>query len=148
MSIFNNQDLPVLPEREDAFRKLLVGMVGLAVIICSLVGKHVDSEWPQVEGYNRTGYTWSRTYSLTSCADWNSSMTEDQKIDAGGDLLRALWNRKFPGKTPKVSPSDASQIAYRITNFCTTPGENGYLPDSTFIPGVASLAYLQTGLNP
>ncbi len=74
--------------------------------------------------YNQT---WTKSYGLTTCGDWNDTMTESQQWGAAADMLTSARKRWDGGEG---LPSDSLVTRFRgdITQACSVD-DNQQLPE-------------------
>lgn len=73
--------------------------------------------------------TWQSDYSETTCDDWTSTMTAEQKFAAAADILASARN-KIDGGSGLPSDSLIDEFRDGITNVCVLPTMT--LTDATY----------------
>lgn len=101
--------------------------LGLGIVLvtyASCGGSTVTTAAPQSTKYNQT---WTKSYGLTICRDWNAEMTDSQQWVAAADMLagaRAKWDDgESPPPDSLVTPFQAD-----ITKACSVD-ESQQLPE-------------------
>jgi hypothetical protein len=92
---------------------------------------------PQSTKYTQT---WTKSYSMTNCTDWNHVMDDHQQFVMAADFLLTLQRKD---KADATIPADGviNNFAADIGTVCT--GNTGFSPDQEMVGDVASLVYLQ-----
>jgi hypothetical protein len=67
--------------------------------------------------------TWAKSYSATSCSEWNGVMSEEQQFAAAADMLAGARNRG-DGGTGLPDDSLIEQFQGGVTTACVEPTAN------------------------
>jgi hypothetical protein len=110
------------PSTPASRRRMLIGWIALAVLVVGVivVASFAFSK-PNHQASAPTEYeqTWASSYSDTSCDDWNSQMTGQQRFAAAADMLSAARD-KGDGAVG-VAPDDLiSDFEDGISNACVS----------------------------
>ena len=97
------------------------GIVLLAVLIgvLSSFGSSPDADVADTTVSKYT-QTWSKQYSDTSCAEWNTDLTGQQQFAAAADMLTSARNKIDDG-TGLPADSLIQEFERGITNVCVEP---------------------------
>jgi hypothetical protein len=98
--------------------------LGLGLVICTACGGSIVTT-PAPEG--RYNQTWTKSYGLTTCGDWNDMMTDSQQWGAAADML-ASARKKWDGGESLPSDSLVTRFQGDITNACSVD-DNHQLPE-------------------
>ena len=99
--------------------------LGLGLAICAACGGSiVTTPAPHSTRYNQT---WTKSYGLTTCGDWNDEMSDSQQWVAAADILTGARKRWDGGEDP---PTDSliSRFQRDITEACSVD-DNHQLPE-------------------
>jgi hypothetical protein len=99
--------------------------LGLGLVICAACdGSIVTTPAPESTTYNQT---WTKSYGLTTCGDWNDEMTDSQQRGTAADMLTGARKKWDGGEGP---PSDSLVSRFRddIAQACTVD-DNQQLPE-------------------
>jgi hypothetical protein len=109
-----------------AVRKLLSCLwLGLGLVMWAACGGSIVT--PPVSESTRYNQTWTKSYGLTTCGDWNDVMTPSQQWGAAGDMLTSARKKWDGGESP---PSDSVVARFQgdITDACSVD-DNHQLPE-------------------
>jgi len=109
-----------------AVRKSMAGLgLLLGLAICAACGGSiVTTSAPQSTTYNQT---WTKSYGLTTCGDWNDAMTDSQQWVAAADILTGA-RKKWDGDEDRPADSLISRFQRDITEACSVD-DNHQLPE-------------------
>jgi len=106
--------------------------LGLGLAICAACGGSiVTTHASQSTTYNQT---WTKSYGLTTCGDWNDEMTDSQQWVAAADILTGA-RKKWDGAEDPPADSLITQFQRDITEACS-------VDDDHQLPEIAVGAYL------
>jgi hypothetical protein len=106
--------------------------VGLGLAICAACGGSiVTTAAPQSARYNQT---WTKSYGLTTCGDWNDQMTDSQQWVAAADILTGARKKWDGGEDPPGDPL-ITRFQRDITEACS-------VDDDHQLPEIAVGTYL------
>jgi hypothetical protein len=101
-----------------------LGLV-LGLAICAACGGSiVTTSAPQSTTYNQT---WTKSYGLTTCGDWNDAMTDSQQWLAAADILTGA-RKKWDGDEDRPADSLITRFQLDITEACSVD-DNHQLPE-------------------
>ena len=108
--------------------------LGLALAICAACGGSiVTTSAPQSTRYNQT---WTKSYGLTTCGDWNNEMTDSEQWVAAADILTGA-RKKWDGGEDLPADSLITQFQREITGACS-------VDDDHQLPEIAVGTYLMS----
>jgi hypothetical protein len=87
-------------------------------------GSIVTTSAPQSTRYNQT---WTKSYGLTTCGDWNDEMTDSQQWVAAADMLTGT-RKKWDGGEGLPPDSLITRFQGDITEACSVD-DNHQLPE-------------------
>ena len=121
-----NEVAPYPDRMLDAFRKSMSCLgLGLGLVLCAACGGGiVTTPASGSTGYNQT---WTKSYGLTTCGDWNDQMTDSQQWAAAADLLTSA-RKKWDGGEGLLSDSLVTRFQGGITEACSVD-DNHQLPE-------------------
>jgi hypothetical protein len=106
--------------------------LGLGLAMCAgCGGSIVTTPSSQSTSYNQT---WTKSYGLTTCGDWNDEMTDSQQWVAAADLLTGA-RKKWDGDEDLPADSLITRFQRTITEACS-------VDDDHQLPEIAVGAYL------
>jgi hypothetical protein len=106
--------------------------LGLGLVICAACGGSiVTTSDPQSTRYNQT---WTKSYGLTTCGDWNDEMTDSQQWVAAADILTGARKKWDGGEDPPTDPL-VTRFQRDITDACS-------VDDAHQLPEIAVGTYL------
>ncbi|MBC9226904.1 MULTISPECIES: hypothetical protein [Aeromicrobium] len=97
----------------------------LVTIACaiSLAGCTASSDGSSSDETDKYTQTWTKSYSETTCEDWNSAMTDAQQFAAAADMLTGARNNG-DGGTGLPADSLIEQFQAGMTTACVVPTVN------------------------
>ena len=108
--------------------------LGLGLAICAACGGSiVTTAAPQSARYNQT---WTKSYGLTTCGDWNDEMTDSEQWVAAADILTGA-RKKWDGGEDLPADSLITQFQREITAACS-------VDDDHQLPEIAVGTYLMS----
>jgi hypothetical protein len=78
-------------------RRHTLALCGLALVWCSACSSSSGSTDSFQDKYQQT---WAKSYSSTTCTDWNSAMTTQQQFVAAADMLTGARNKDHSTGVP------------------------------------------------
>jgi hypothetical protein len=99
--------------------------LGLGLVVCAACGGSIVST-PGSES-NRYNQTWTKSYGLTTCGDWNDVMTDAQQWRAAVDMLTSA-RKKWDDDEGLPSDSLVTRFQGDITDACAVDN-NHQLPE-------------------
>lgn len=106
--------------------------LGLGLALCAACGASIVTT-PASQG-TRYNQTWTKSYGLTTCGDWNDEMTDSQQWVAAADIL-ASARKKWDGGEDLPADSLITRFQRDITEACSAD-------DDHQLPEIAVGAYL------
>jgi hypothetical protein len=98
--------------------------LGLGLVICTACGGSIVTTRAPESRYNQT---WTKSYGLTTCGDWNDVMTKAQQWGAAVDMLTSA-RKKWDGGEGVPSDSLVTRFQGDITDACSVD-DNHQLPE-------------------
>jgi hypothetical protein len=105
-------------------RSMFCLWLGLGLVIFTACGSVVTTPPQASTGYNQT---WTKSYGLTTCGDWNDVMTDSQRWGAAADMLTSA-RKKWDGGEGVPSDSLVARFQTDITAACSVDN-NHQLPE-------------------
>jgi hypothetical protein len=125
--LLNRNAVAPYPDRMlPAVRKSMSWLgLGLGLLLCAACGGSiVTTPASGSTGYNQT---WTKSYGLTTCGDWNDEMTDAQQWVAAADMLTSA-RKKWDGGEGLPSDSLVTRFQGGITDACSVD-DNHQLPE-------------------
>jgi hypothetical protein len=99
--------------------------LGLGLVLCAACGGSiVTTAAPANAGYNQT---WTKSYGLTTCGDWNDQMTDSQQWASAADMLTSA-RKKWDGGEGLPADSLVTRFQGEISQACSVD-DNQQLPE-------------------
>ena len=98
--------------------------LGFGLVICAACGGSIVTTPAQESRYNQT---WTKSYGLTTCGDWNDVMTDSQQWGAAVDMLTSAI-KKWDGGEGLPSDPLVTRFQGDITDACSVD-DNHQLPE-------------------
>jgi hypothetical protein len=106
--------------------------LGLGLAICAACGESiVTTSAPHGTRYIQT---WTKSYGLTTCGDWNDAMTDSQQWVTAADILTGA-RKKWDGVDDFPADSLITRFQREITDACS-------VDDDHQLPEIAVGTYL------
>lgn len=99
------------------------------ILIVTLIGVMAPKGDSTTSGANKYTQTWAKSYSETTCEDWNDRMTIAQQFAGAADILTSARN-KIGGATGLPPDSLITEFQDGVTNVCVIPSMT--LTDATY----------------
>lgn len=99
------------------------------ILIVVVIGVLMPKGDSTSSGANKYTQTWAKSYSETTCEDWNDSMSNAQQFAAAADILTSARD-KIDGATGLPPDSLITEFQDGVTNVCVIPSMT--LTDATY----------------